>query len=58
MEVVYRHSYGNDSFGEVRKSEDNLYYCFTTPLFGGEWIEETEVFEDKEEAIDYINSLT
>jgi hypothetical protein len=57
MKVVYRHNYGNDSFGEVRKTKDNLYYCFTTPLFGGEWIEQ-EVFDDKEEAIEYINSLT
>ncbi len=57
MEVIYRKDFGFESYGEVRKTQEGLYKCFTTPLFGGKWIEE-KTFVDKNEAIDFINSLT
>jgi hypothetical protein len=57
MEVIYKIDYGSETYGEVRKTQDGLYKCFITPLFGGEWIEE-EAFIDKNEAIEYLKSLT
>jgi hypothetical protein len=57
MEIVYKIDYGSETYGEVIKTQEGLYKCFTTPLFGGEWIEE-ETFIDENEAIDFIKSLT
>ena len=57
MEVIYKIDYGSETYGEVRKTQGGLYKCFTTPLFGGEWIEE-KTFIDKNEAIEYLESLT
>lgn len=57
MEIVYKHNYGHEAYGKVVETEVGIYKCYTTPLFGGEWQEE-EVFNNKEEAIEYIRSLT
>jgi hypothetical protein len=57
MTIVYEHDYGHEAYGKVIITEEGLYKCYTTPLFGGEW-QEQEVFKNKEEAIEYIKSLT
>lgn len=57
MTIVYEHDYGHETYGKVMITEEGIYKCYTTPLFGGEW-QEQEVFKNKEEAIEYIKSLT
>lgn len=54
--IVYETYYGHESYGEVRFI-DGIYHCYTTPLFGGDWILEKK-FDNKQEAIDFINSIT
>jgi hypothetical protein len=54
--VIYETYYGHDSYGEVRLI-DGRYYCYTTPLFGGDWILEEE-FDIEQDAIDFIDSIS
>ena len=56
LEVVYEKDYGEESYGEVRLINGE-YKCFTTPLFGGDWIEEGK-FATEEQAIKFIDSIT
>jgi hypothetical protein len=54
--IIFEKYYGESSYGEVRLI-DNKYHCFTTPTYGGYWILE-EIFDDKQDAIDYIENVT
>ena len=58
MEVVFKHDFGQETYGEVRKTSEGLYRCYETPLFGGEFHEASDLFTDKESAIEYLKSLT
>lgn len=53
--IIYETYYGSESYGEVRLI-DGMYHCYTTPLFGGDWIWETK-FDNKQDAIDFIDSI-
>lgn len=58
MKVVYRHNFGNDTFGEVRENAYGHFQCYETPLYGGEFQKVGDVFLFEFEAIQYLKSLT
>lgn len=55
--VIFEYSFGMDTEGEIRL-ENSLYQCYSTPLYGGSFMKVGKPFEDKEEAIEYLKSLT
>lgn len=55
--IVFEYNFGNDTWGKIVK-EKNLFQCYETPLFGGEFIKSNEPFEELEKAINYLKSLT
>jgi len=57
MNVVYKHYFGSETYGEVRK-ENNLFQCYETPLYGGEFMKAGEPFKELEQAIEFLHQLT
>jgi len=57
MNVVYKHNFGSETYGEVRK-ENNLFQCYETPLYGGEFMKVGEPFKELEQAIEFLHQLT
>jgi hypothetical protein len=58
MKVIHRHNFGHDTFGEVRETEDGLFQCYETPLYGGEFQKVGRIFLEKESAIEYLKLIT
>jgi hypothetical protein len=56
--TIYKHNFGHDTFGEVRKTEDGAFQCFETPLYGGDFQKVGDTFLNKEDAIQFLQSLT
>lgn len=55
-QVVYEIDFGHEVYRQVRLI-NGVYRCFETPLFGGDYMECGPVFDNEEEAIEYIESL-
>ena len=57
MNLVFKHSYGHDSYGLVYENKQGSYDVYEIPLYGGE-----EVFDDTyatlDEAIRVAKSFT
>jgi len=58
MKTVYEYDFGNETYGEVRLNENNKYQCYETPQFGGEFMKVGKEFENLENAISFLKSLT
>jgi hypothetical protein len=56
-QVVYEKEYGEETYGEVRL-RDGIYRCYATSQFGGEFNQEGGEYDNIEEAIKFIESLT
>lgn len=55
--IVFEVDFGHESEGKVVE-ENGMFQCYETPLYGGDWMKAGKPFEDKEEAIKYLSSLT
>ena len=56
--IVYNVDFGIKAAGKVVEHDKCTFQCYETPLFGGDWVLCGEPFNTREEAIQYLNSLT
>lgn len=56
--VVFECSFGMETYGKVVEISDNKFQCYETPLFGGEWQQVGSLFDNKNDAIQYLIQLT
>jgi|688.fasta_scaffold713039_1 hypothetical protein len=58
MEIVYECNFGMERYGKIEVVSYCKYQCYETPLFGGDWISVGNEFDNLDDAIEFLESLT
>lgn len=58
MKTVYECEFGMETYGKIEILSNGKYQCFETPLFGGDWMSVGDEFDNLNDAIEFIESLT
>ena len=55
--IVFEYDFGFETYGKILL-ENELYQCYETPLFGGNFMKVGEPYYNLNEAISFLQSLT
>ena len=58
MKIVYECDFGMEHCGKIELLPNGKYQCFETPMFGGDWMNVGNEYNDLNDAIKYLESLT
>ena len=58
MRTVYEYEFGMETFGKIKILPNGKYQCFVTPMFGGDWMNVGDEFDNLNDAVEFIKSLT
>ena len=58
MKTVYERDFGMGAYGKISLLSNGKYQCFETPLFGGDWIAVGGEYDNLDDAIQLLESLT
>ena len=58
MITVYEYDFGHEHYGKIELLPNGKYQCFETPIFGGDFMNVGDEFDNLNDAIEFIKSLT